>query len=237
MADRALLIDFRGTLAVESPSRAAIYAAVAGRHGIVVGEEPMRALMADAAAALPLEVGRAYRFSDPWFEAYLERVFGGGLGLSADARRPLADELLARFSDPATFLVAEGAVELLGAARRRGLRTAVVSNWSERLPDLLAGLGLARLFDCVLASAVERVEKPDPEIFQRALERLAVPAGRAVHAGDRLDNDVGGARAAGIRAVLVDPSGTMDPERAGVPVVRALPALLQHLPPEEDGTG
>ena len=43
--------------------------------------------------------------------------------------------------------------------------------------------------------------KPDPRIFGSALDRLGVAAGDAVHVGDRLDADVGGAAAAGITTV------------------------------------
>jgi putative hydrolase of the HAD superfamily len=51
------------------------------------------------------------------------------------------------------------------------------------------------------------VEKPDPEIFRRALERLGVPKQRAVYAGDVPEVDVSGARNAGMHGVLIDGPG------------------------------
>jgi putative hydrolase of the HAD superfamily len=52
---------------------------------------------------------------------------------------------------------------------------------------------------------VEGVAKPDPQIFERALERLAVAPEQALFVGDSLKQDVYGAQAAGLRAILFDP--------------------------------
>jgi len=230
MSVRALLLDFGGTLASERASRAALYAAAGERFGVPVGEERMAELMRAAHAALPLRVDGAFRYGERWFAAFIERIFVTELGLAPVRLGELAAELCARFADPATFRVTAGAEELLDAARRAGLRAAVVSNWSERLEPLLAGLGLRARLDAVLASAVEGVEKPDPELFQRALARLGVAAAAAVHLGNHWENDVGGARAAGITPIFYDPSGTMASTRDGVAVVPSLAAVIEHFP-------
>ena len=138
----------------------------------------------------------------------------------------LKRELFARFSDAGTFRIFPGALELLETAHEAGLALAVVSNWSQRLPLLLEHLGLANRLDVILCSAVERLEKPDPRIFERALERLGVAATSAVHAGNDPEKDCAGARAAGLRAVLVDHSGTM-PDVA--PRVTSLANLADYL--------
>jgi putative hydrolase of the HAD superfamily len=78
----------------------------------------------------------------------------------------------------------------------------------------------------VVTSADAGAAKPDAAIFERALELAGVERQGAVHVGDSLDNDVEGARAVGIRAILVQRDG--DPP-AGVEAVRSLielPALL-----------
>jgi HAD superfamily hydrolase (TIGR01509 family) len=80
--------------------------------------------------------------------------------------------------------------------------------------------------DGVVTSADVGAAKPDAAVFRRALELAGVDAAGAVHVGDSLDNDVAGARAVGIRAVLVQRDG---PPPAGVEAVRSLtelPALL-----------
>jgi putative hydrolase of the HAD superfamily len=62
-------------------------------------------------------------------------------------------------------------------------------------------LALVPMFDTVLISDAEGVHKPDPEIFRRALERLGVDAAHACHVGNHPQDDMAGARAAGVKAV------------------------------------
>jgi HAD superfamily hydrolase (TIGR01549 family) len=96
--------------------------------------------------------------------------------------------------------VREG-LDRLGAL---GLRIAVVSNSNGTLRQKLERLDLLRYFDLVIDSAVEGVEKPDPRIFHLALDRIGARAEATLHAGDFYHVDVVGARAAGLRAVLID---------------------------------
>jgi putative hydrolase of the HAD superfamily len=110
----------------------------------------------------------------------------------------------------------------LAALRERGHRLAIVSNWDCSLGDWLAPSGLLDLVDEVVTSAVAGVAKPDPAIFDRALSLLGAEADGSVHVGDSLDNDVEGARAAGLRAVLVARAGESSP---GVETIRSLADL------------
>jgi putative hydrolase of the HAD superfamily len=118
------------------------------------------------------------------------------------------------------------APEALAVLRERGHDVVVVSNWDCSLPDWLGPTGLLELVTGVVTSADAGAAKPDAAIFERALELAGVERQGAVHVGDSLDNDVEGARAVGIRAILVQRDG--DPP-AGVEAVRSLielPALL-----------
>jgi putative hydrolase of the HAD superfamily len=90
-------------------------------------------------------------------------------------------------------------------------------------------LGFTPAFDVILDSQVEGVEKPDPRLFRLALERLGEPAEAALHVGDFYNVDVVGARAAGIRPILVDEAG-LYPE-ADCPRVQSLAELAAHLVP------
>ena len=85
-----------------------------------------------------------------------------------------------------------------GGARHVG----VISNWDERLPLLLQRLGIAHTIDFVVASRLEKVEKPSREIFDcaRALAGVSADA-RCVHVGDSFALDVQGAVDAGFEAV------------------------------------
>jgi putative hydrolase of the HAD superfamily len=97
------------------------------------------------------------------------------------------------------------AAEALALVRAAGLSTAVISNSNGSARAILEGLDLARHLDYVIDSHEVGVEKPDPRIFRLALERSGVDAEGAVYIGDLYSVDVLGARAAGIRAILLDP--------------------------------
>lgn len=92
----------------------------------------------------------------------------------------------------------------LRALVARGYTLGVVSNWEPSLAPTLGRLGLDRYFQAIVISAVEGFWKPDPRLFEVALERLEVSAGTALNVGDHLGRDVEGANAAGIQAVLLD---------------------------------
>jgi putative hydrolase of the HAD superfamily len=114
-------------------------------------------------------------------------------------------------------------VATLEAARARGSRLVVVSNWDVSLHDALAETGLAPLLDGVVTSAEVGSSKPGGEIFARGLALAGVSATQALHVGDDVAADVEGARAAGIDVRLVLRDGAAAP--AGVATVRSLREL------------
>jgi putative hydrolase of the HAD superfamily len=118
------------------------------------------------------------------------------------------------------------AIPALSHLRADGRRLVVVSNWDCALPDWLGPPGLLELVDGVVTSAEVGVAKPDARVFRRALELAGVGPEDAVHVGDSPDNDVEGARAAGIRPVLVQRDGEPPP---GVEHVRSLRELAPLL--------
>jgi putative hydrolase of the HAD superfamily len=91
--------------------------------------------------------------------------------------------------------------------RARGLRMVVVSNANGRLRHLFDRVGLTRHFDVLLDSFEERVEKPDPRLFEIALVRSQGRPEKTMHVGDLYHIDVVGARAAGLQATLLDVAG------------------------------
>jgi putative hydrolase of the HAD superfamily len=98
-------------------------------------------------------------------------------------------------------------VPALEAFKDLGLALVVVSNANGRLRHLFERLGLSRYFDAMLDSHDWRVEKPDPRLFQLALQHAKAEPQRTAHVGDLFHIDVAGARAAGLReGILLDPS-------------------------------
>lgn len=121
-------------------------------------------------------------------------------------------------------------VALIRDLRTHGLRTALLSNHTDGLPHLLTTLGLDDLFDVTVVSALEGVAKPDPAIYQRALERLGVIPSEAVFVDDWRVN-VEAAHRLGMTGIRF--RGTLHLRRAlaagGLPVEASPPAPVPSI--------
>jgi len=124
-------------------------------------------------------------------------------------------------------LVPPGVLPALEALSRLGLRLTVVSNANGTLCAHMERLGLARHVHCILDSCDFGVEKPDPRLFEIALERSGARAASTIHVGDLYQVDVVGARAAGLRGVLLDEKGLY--EGVDCPRVRSLAELVTRI--------
>ncbi|MBI2459959.1 MAG: HAD-IA family hydrolase [Candidatus Rokubacteria bacterium] len=136
-----------------------------------------------------------------------------GLGIASDGTAERVCAALREYNPPIGLwtVPAPGARPVLEALAGRGLRLAVVSNSNGSVEAILREVGLLGYLDAVVDSAVVGVEKPDPRIFRRATGALGVEPEEAVHIGDLYSVDVLGARAAGCRAILLDPAGAWPP--------------------------
>jgi putative hydrolase of the HAD superfamily len=139
------------------------------------------------------------------------------------------------FRQPAAWQVYPDVFPALDALKADGVRLGVVSNWDSRLPRILEMLGLTEYFDAVGVSHLEGVEKPDPALFHRVLERMNGEPSRALHVGDIPELDGAGARAAGIDDLLVDRHGRLDASHEAVPDLEELPRIARCGRPGETG--
>lgn len=100
----------------------------------------------------------------------------------------------------------------LSHIKSRGLRMGIVSNHHnyDALVGHLADTGIHSHFDVVLASEREGVRKPNPAIFSRSLEALNVDEEHAMFVGDSPRHDIVGAKAMGMRTVLIDDGAPRD---------------------------
>jgi len=117
----------------------------------------------------------------------------------------------------------EGAREALDGIANLGLRIAVVSNSDGRAEWHLKKSDVHHRVEFVVDSHLVGVAKPDPRIFQIALERLGVAPGRSLYVGDIRSVDERGARAAGMHFVLIDPYG--DYAVDGIAAIRTVDEL------------
>jgi putative hydrolase of the HAD superfamily len=110
---------------------------------------------------------------------------------------------------------------------RNEFRLAVISNADGRIDGVLDRAGLRRFFEVVVDSGLAGYEKPDPRIFQTALQQMGAQPEQSLYVGDVYAIDYCGARNAGMQAVLVDPSGVYGDW--GVARLAALPELPKWL--------
>jgi putative hydrolase of the HAD superfamily len=144
-----------------------------------------------------------------------EEVLNAALGVSVPA--DVVGHIVAldhsAFSN--TITVTEENRAAIAELNDRGYATGLISNVT-LLPELMRAdieaLGLAKHLDQMLFSSEVGVRKPDPRIFRVMLERLGVDAGNAVFVGDRVLDDIGGAKGVGMRAVLTHEFRQEEPE-------------------------
>lgn len=112
------------------------------------------------------------------------------------------------------------------------LPLAVASNGCGNTRRLLAEARLERFFRAVVDSADVGVWKPDPRIFDPALECLGAARERVAVVGDRLDRDVEAALAGGLRAIWVLGSRRGDPADEELRAAHAVVRSVDELDPE-----
>jgi len=221
---RAVLLDALGTLLTFEDPAPVLRAALAER-GVHVGEDAARAAVLAEIAVYRREHGTA---GDAQSLAALRRRCAAVVREALELDHVALDELVPVVVDSFRFAPFPEVPAVLDALRSRGHALAVVSNWDVSLHDVLERTGLATYLGAVVVSAELGAAKPDPLPFRRALELLGADAADALHAGDQVDEDVAGARAAGVTPVLVSRNGAAPP--AGVAVVDSLDGLLDLAP-------
>jgi putative hydrolase of the HAD superfamily len=201
---RAVLLDVLGTLVALEPPWPRLRRTLAERHGVEVSEQETREALQEEMRfyrAHHLEGADAASLEE--LRLRCAEVLKAGLpalvGLSsAEVREALLDSL--------RFVPYPDAAPALAALRAAGVRLGAVSNWDSSLRSTLSGVGLSGSLDVVVVSAEVGAPKPEPAIFETALAGVRCAPEDALYVGDSFETDVEGARAAGIRAVLLDRS-------------------------------
>ncbi len=167
--------------------------------------------LSQAEALARREVNRDVRegrnVSSLWRE-YFHTILGT-VGIPATEHEAIIDSLWDAHQRVGMWTTAiDGARETVVELKRRGFRLAVVSNAEGRVARDLDNAGFSGLFETVVDSHLVGVQKPDPEIFRIALDRMKRKGELApesvVFVGDVPAVDVVGAQAAGLAPVLVD---------------------------------
>ena len=226
----AVLLDGLGTLVALEPPWPALVERLRDAYGVELS-------LADAERAFRAEIAyyRAHHQEgrDPGTLEDLRRRCAEVLRahLSAQTVEALSiEQLTAAMLDALRFSAYPDAPATLTRLRALGLTLVVVSNWDVSLPAVLRDVGLEEVVDGVVTSAEVGHPKPTPEIFGAALALAGCTPECAVHVGDSLDQDVHGALAAGIRAVLLSrenaETAELPPNVPSISSLAELPLLL-----------
>ena len=200
MSLRAVLFDVDFTLCRPGPELSAeSYARIAARHGATL--DSGRYDEAREAAALNLKRHPELLHDDTIWHRFTEEIFIG-MGGPEEIASECAHEIERGWEVSENFELFEDALPVLDELRSAELRIGLVSNGIRDLKEFVVHHRLD--VDAVVGSRAHGRVKPHPTIFQAALELLEVEAPDAVMVGDSLEEDVEGARALGMRAILID---------------------------------
>ena len=225
----AVLLDALGTLVALEPPAPALCRELAARAGV-----ELSAPEAESALAAEIAYYRAHlnEGRDRETLAALRRRCAEVMraALPADAHKVELELLESILLSSLRFSAFTDAREAIKEVRRLPARAVVVSNWDVSLEHVLARLSLAPLVDGVVTSAQVGALKPSPAIFKQALVVAGVRPEQAVHVGDSLEEDVEGARRAGIEPILLRRDGRPAPgDVRTISSLSELPAELRRL--------
>ena len=223
-----------GTLARFVPEQEDLLVSAAANSGVTLSVQAARRGFASAADWWNHQVGRlSLEARTPEGRADLYRAYDLRVLQAAGAK--VAEELAYRiFRDVmrqargSRIAIFDDVLLALDALRTRAVALGVISNMDRTLPQLLAQLGVDGYMSVVVSSGEVGLTKPQPEIFRVALERTGVAPEEALYVGDQYENDVLGARQAGLTPILID-RYDLFPHLTDVTRVRSLEEMTTYL--------
>ncbi len=199
----AVIFDWGGTLSVFVEAELVDAWALAARHLAPDHADELTARMVDVEAAFWATTASHQRSA-----TLADLLAAATAELHLDVAEALFEEAAVHYLDGWTPHVRHDpdAVPTLSALRGAGLRLGLLSNthWPRAFHEhFLERDGLAPLLDARLYTSELPYQKPHPEAFAAALAAVGVDdPSRAVFVGDRLFDDISGAKSAGMRTVL-----------------------------------
>jgi putative hydrolase of the HAD superfamily len=219
---RAVLFDVDFTLARPGPELGPEgYVRVGRRHGLTL--EPGRYDAARDAALVDLRRHPELEHDNEIWFRFTERIVRG-MGGDADSAYACAVEITRAWELHENFELYDDVPGAVAALRAAGLRIGLVSNSSRDVREFAMHHGLD--VDAGISSFHHGRTKPHASIFRAVLDLLGVEPAEAVMVGDTISDDVEGARALGMRAILLDREGTRPDFEPRIEALSELPPLL-----------
>jgi putative hydrolase of the HAD superfamily len=146
------------------------------------------------------------------------------MGGDPGGARACATDMVREWERHENFSLYEDALPVLDVLRRHGLKVGLISNGQRDLDEFATHHDLE--VDAIVGSKAHGRVKPHPSIFEAALQALAVSPDEVAMVGDSYEDDIEGARALGIRAILLDRDGLRPDAPDRIDTLLALPAAL-----------
>ncbi|HEX7626910.1 MAG TPA: HAD family hydrolase [Gaiellaceae bacterium] len=218
---RAAIFDVDFTIARPGPDLGPDgYRRLGERHGLHL--DPARYDEARRAAFTDLKRHPELDHDEEIWVLFTQRIIEG-MGGSGDTYAA-AVEMEGAWSHAHFFELYDDAPPALEALRAHGLKIGLLSNTARDLDAFVAHHRLT--VDAVLTSRTHGKTKPHETIFRHMLELLEVAPADAVMVGDTLEDDIEGAHAVGMQAVLVDREGRYGDDVQALDDLSALPVVL-----------
>lgn len=219
---KAVLLDVDFTLFRPGPELGPEgYQRAGARYGLAL--DPGRHAEAREAALESLQPNPDLVHDEQVWIAFTERIVAG-MGGAGPGVHACAVEIVRSWERHENFSLYEDALPTLAALRAGGLRIGLVSNGQRDLEEFARHHGLD--VDVCVGSVTHGRLKPHRSIFEAALAALEAAPREAAMVGDSYADDIEGARALGMRAILVDREGRHEDEPDRIDTLLALPAAL-----------
>ena len=219
---KAVLFDVDFTLARPGPELGPEgYVRAGERHGLRL--EPTRYEAARDAALVDLRRHPELEHDDEIWFRFTERIVRG-MGGDADSAYACAVEITRAWELHENFELYDDVPDALAALRAAGLRIGLVSNSSRDVRDFARHHRLD--VDAGISSFHHGRTKPHASIFRAVLDLLDVETSEAAMVGDTIADDVEGALALGMRAILLDREGTHPDFEPRIEALHELAPLL-----------
>jgi putative hydrolase of the HAD superfamily len=219
---KAVLFDVDFTLFRPGPELGPEgYRRVGERHGLVL--DPSTYDRARVRAIETLQRNHELVHDEEIWIAFTEQIVLG-MGGAPNGARACATDMVREWERHDNFSLYEDALPVLDELRRHELRIGLISNGQRDLDEFVLHHVLD--VDAVVGSKAHGRVKPHASIFVAALQMLGVAPEETVMVGDSYEDDIEGARALGIRAVLLDRDGLRPDAPDRIDTLLALPAAL-----------
>jgi len=233
---KAIFFDWFNTLASYEPAREKLHSQALKEYGFEISpDRVLPAVLEGDAYFFEENTNSPMAKRDPEEQAEIlmryQSIIVSKAGVKAD--RELVAKIMKKVGElfkGTRWTLFDDALPTLKELKQQNFIVGLLSNFDKDMNPLFHELNLEPYLDFAVTSKEVGADKPNPLIFQTALQRAGVDASEAIHIGDQYKIDVVGARGVGITPILID-RYNFHPEIIDCPRIRSLSELSDYLKP------